>query len=44
MVVAREMERLPGSARSIWLSEGVQRGKTVSVQVVPWCNGEQSGL
>ena len=44
MVMARETERLPGSARSLWLSEGGHRGKAASVQVVPWCNGEHSGL
>lgn len=44
MLMPREMERLPGSARSTWLGKGGHRGKTTPVQEVPWCNGEHSGL
>ena len=43
-VMAREMERVAGSARSIRLSDGGLRGIAASVQEVLWCNGEHSGL
>lgn len=44
MVMAREMETLLGLSQEHMLSEGGQRGKRGSVQEVPWCNGEHSGL